>query len=111
MWRMTTVGHAIFHEYTHWDTILKDILPAGDIVGDRDQGDKIVYGSYEIQQLLKDDEDQPVYVADSYAWFATEAWWTIKCKSITDLYDPAEPGDGADPRCDNAVCQEEPPRG
>ena len=111
-WRMTTVGQTIFHEYTHWQDLSKDTLLAHEEIEDVDQsGEEVVYGVYEVQQLRLDDGSQAVLVADSYAWFATEAFWTRKCKNSGMVYQHAIPGDAKDPDCGSEQCTESEPRG
>ena len=111
-WRMTTVGQTLFHEYAHWKDFYTGVLRDNEGIEDVDQsGDEVVYGVYEVQQLRLDDGAQSVLVADSYAWFATEAFWTRKCKKSGTVYQPAIAGDAKDPDCDGQQCTETHPRG
>lgn len=82
-WRMETFGHNLLHEYTHWDKLLVDIFegPFG-IKGieDVDPENTVAgpYGCWAVRQL---DRPQSQRNADSYAWLASEVWWTQTCFS------------------------------
>ena len=107
-WRMHMLGQTILHEYTHWSTFYKDVMAPHVSIGDENAQGKSVYGPYQTQQLALASQAQPFQVADSYAWFASEAWFTQQCKTVTQHYDAAQSGDGKDPRCGNVLCEDGP---
>jgi hypothetical protein len=75
---METFGHNLLHEYTHWDKLLYDIVegPFG-IPGIEDvEAPSGAYDCWAVRQL---DRSQSQRNADSYAWLATEVWWTQTC--------------------------------
>lgn len=66
--------------YTHWDKLLVDIVEGPfDIKGIEDvEAPAGAYGFWVVRQL---DRPQSHRNADSYAWLATEVWWTRTCFS------------------------------
>jgi hypothetical protein len=80
---MSTLGSNLLHEWTHIDALVGAALDSDhrfkegtddflDETGDR------VYGCVDTQAVA--DQDGALYVADNYAWFATEAYWSKQCK-------------------------------
>lgn len=79
-WRMATLGATLLHEWTHIDALVGAALdaPHRPAEGTDDELDgKEIYGCVETQTIANDEDD--LYVADNYAWFATEAFWSKKC--------------------------------
>lgn len=67
--KMDTMGHALIHEYTHSDDLVKPVV--GKHVKDR---------SYDADKTRKLDKKKATTNAESYAWFATELFWSTLCK-------------------------------
>lgn len=63
--------------------------------------DNEIYGPVDTQTRVKDSFS--VQFPDKYAWFATEAFWSQKCKKSYAL---VEKGDDQDPRCDKETCKD-----
>lgn len=79
-WRMSTLGTTILHEWTHIGALVGDALASThrDAEGAGDELDGVsIYGCIHTQAIA--DEDDALYVADNYAWFATEAFWSKQC--------------------------------
>ncbi|KAL8914698.1 MAG: hypothetical protein Q9171_000711 [Xanthocarpia ochracea] len=108
-----TVGHLVLHEYTstashlasdaflaraltnnmdsHWDWLLKEIT-GGEIV---DEHGLLKSSGYGLENAYKNlDKGDAVLNADSYAWYATETMWSVKCKK--DYKEPSEDDDDSD---------------
>lgn len=88
---------------SHYADLVSDYLPQGTI--DR-VGVMSLYGANEVRALRKAGEPYSGHaqnVADSYAWFANEAFWTNECGR--SFGDPL-PGDDLDPACENNACSE-----
>lgn len=66
---MESLGASILHEYTHYTKLISPPL-AGSSTDDQ-------YGWYNSQAFAPYAES--LQNADSYAWFAIEAYFTIKC--------------------------------
>jgi hypothetical protein len=80
---METLGHVLLHEYTHWETLMSpvvrtpfNILAATDVKG---KDKKVAYSPFNVRKLREEDKDLARRNADSYAWLATEAYWTQHC--------------------------------
>lgn len=67
---MYLLGSILLHEYVHWDWFLDDIHH-GEII-DQVRG----YGWEDARDL---DKSKALYNADSYAWYATELFWSVPC--------------------------------
>ncbi|KAL9033427.1 MAG: hypothetical protein Q9180_005949 [Flavoplaca navasiana] len=81
-----TVGHLVLHEYTHWDWLLKEIT-GGEIVDEH--GTLLKTSGYGLENAYKNlDKEDALLNADSYAWYATETMWSVKCKK--DFKEPSE---------------------
>lgn len=78
---MYPLGSILLHEYVPWDWFLQSIHHGE--VEDQDQG----YGWEGVRKL---DKNKALYNADSYAWYATELFWSIIC----DRDQGFEDGDG-----------------
>ena len=94
-WRMVTVGLTILHEWTHIDALVGKVLdsPHRPSEGTDDElHGNTVYGCVETQAIANDQD--AIYVADNYAWFATEAFWSKKCQK---KFGRPGPGDDDDP--------------
>jgi hypothetical protein len=91
-WRMSTLGSTILHEWTHVGALVGNALASThrEPEGTDDELDGVsIYGCIHTQAIA--DEDDALYVADNYAWFATEAFWSKQCaKSFRN------PGSGDD---------------
>lgn len=72
--KMETLGHNVLHEYMHWDKLMSPVIkgPFG-VDGTED----IDYGCYELRRITKSEAQRN---ADSYAWLATETFWTLTCE-------------------------------
>jgi hypothetical protein len=60
-----------------------------------------VYGPIQAQDLVTTSPGRTETFPDSYAWFATEAFWTDECGKSFGL---ARSGDDKDPHCGNNTC-------
>ncbi|ETS79551.1 hypothetical protein PFICI_09404 [Pestalotiopsis fici W106-1] len=75
----------------------KLVVPPLDLdVTDEEDG----YGPVNTRKL---DKDKALYNADSYAWYATEAFWTKHCDND---YGEPEDDDDKDPNCNDEACQD-----
>jgi hypothetical protein len=88
---------------SHCADLVSDYLPQGtsDKIGTTE-----IYGSIKVRALRKAAEPFSGYaqmIADSYAWFATEAFWTNECSR--SFGDPVA-GDEMDPACGDSSCSE-----
>jgi hypothetical protein len=90
-WKMESLGSILVHEYTHYDLLMKDILPEGT--------DDVAYGPYLSQQLNR---EQALRNADSYSWFANELHWSTICAK--DYGKPTR-SDAEDPMCEDVACE------
>jgi hypothetical protein len=66
-------------------------------------GDPEIYGPVETQVRKKDVATETF--PDIYTWFATEAFWSNKCKKTYALADKNK-GDDEDPRCNKDMCKD-----
>jgi hypothetical protein len=69
--------------------------------GDTDQDGGVVYGPLATQDIAL--EEFAEKIADSYAWFATEAFWSAECKKT---YGRPQEDDDVDPNCGNQACKD-----
>jgi hypothetical protein len=69
--------------------------------GDEDPGGYEIYGPIHTQNIASNAFAETI--ADSYAWFAIEAFWTAECGEI---YGRPQPGDDEDPNCGNQACED-----
>jgi hypothetical protein len=93
-----TVGSVLLHEFTHWNilTLKASSLKVVDYgfglnaMGVSNDGNPPHgYGPYNamvLNQKANGVFKQPTLNADSYAWFALESYWSLKCKR--DFKDP-----------------------
>jgi hypothetical protein len=98
-WRMNTLGSTILHEWTHIVPLVGQALASThrpiDSTVDTLNGNS-VYGCVQTQAIA--DNEEAFYIADSYVWFAMEAFWSKKCGKT---FGKPGPGDGNDPKYDN----------
>jgi hypothetical protein len=73
----------------------------GQETGDTDPNGKDIYGPIETQDIASNAFAETI--ADSYAWFANEAFWTLECAQI---YGAPQPGDDEDPNCGDQACED-----
>jgi hypothetical protein len=66
---MFTKASCLVHEYTHFDQITHQAL-----------GVHVEDHAYGVEDMSKLDKAKALTNADSYAWFATELVWSVKCK-------------------------------
>lgn len=64
---------------------------------------KSIYGPVRTQKRAKDIVSETF--PDIYAWFASEAFWSKKCKKTYALADESKKDD-QDPRCDKDTCKD-----
>lgn len=101
-WKMDTLGAIILHEYTHFGNLVYPSLGQG--TGDTmPDDDSLVYGCVNVQSPFVAAFDAASMLADSYAWFATEAFWTAHCNT---QYGKSQPHDDKDPNCGDVACSE-----
>lgn len=62
-----------------------------------------IYGPIQTQAFGKD--VRAITIADSYAWFANEAFWSLECKKS---FGAPKEGDDEDPSCGAKACQDSP---
>lgn len=74
----------------------------GDQARDSDQFDVPIYGPIAAQNIAT--SSLPETVADSYTWFANEAFWSKECGK--DFGRP-QVGDDKDPNCNNDTCEDD----
>ena len=95
-WRMNTLGSAILHEWTHIVPLVGQALASThrplDSTVDELSGNT-VYGCLQTQFISRYEE--ALYIADNYAVFATEAFWSKTCKK---KFSKPGPGDDKDPQ-------------
>lgn len=86
-YRMETLGHALLHEYTHWNKLMSPVTQVPFLI--RAATDQINgYGPWKVRQLSGRVARKN---ADSYAWLATEVWFTRSCaRSHGALQEPTE---------------------
>ncbi|KAL8686037.1 MAG: hypothetical protein Q9218_007391 [Villophora microphyllina] len=98
---MTTLGSVLMHEYTHWDTLLHDVVGAE--IDDRANGPTQVFAMNQKYGKVN---------ADSYTFYSLELFWSYVCKTTftalrkgidnLDIDCPPEkpiPGGGVQPGC------------
>ena len=95
-----TLGSVMLHEYTHWPNLLRNALrlknpPVERIWDFKGPDPKNGYGPYNVLQVRE--KDDPTANADSFSWFATEAYWHQTCRPGLEQYGP---GVKDDPTCD-----------
>ena len=91
---MELFSSVILHEYMHFDALtILDEKPGKEI-------DDFVYGFFATQQFASNPD--AIVNADSYALFALEKFWTVKCGRS---FGPSDPPDDDDERCGGEVCQ------
>jgi hypothetical protein len=73
----------------------------GQGTGDEDPNGDDIYGPIETQNIASNAFAETI--ADSYAWFANEAFWTVECGRS---YGRPQPGDDQDPKCGNQACED-----
>lgn len=73
----------------------------GQETGDTDPAGNDIYGPIETQDIASNAFAETI--ADSYAWFANEAFWTVECGQS---YGTPQEGDDEDPNCDNQACED-----
>lgn len=76
--RMNTMGSTILHEYTHFTRLVVPPLTAAT----EDYENKL----HQLKVIARTGD--AVYNAESYAQFANEAFWTLKCGRWFDEADP-----------------------
>jgi hypothetical protein len=89
--------------YSHFVDLVADYLPQGavDKIGNNE-----FYGPNDVRTLRKAPAPYNGYaqmIADSYTWFANEAFWTNECSR--SFGDPVV-GDDEDPACADSSCSE-----
>ncbi|CAO2648682.1 Nn.00g079490.m01.CDS01 [Neocucurbitaria sp. VM-36] len=97
--RMNSLGMTLLHEYTHYNRMLESIFNAPIIDQEDAAGNPIGYGPVQVRTL---DKTLAKLNADSYAYFASEALWTVLCQK--DYGDPVPGQDDNDPDCNNSAC-------
>jgi hypothetical protein len=73
----------------------------GQETGDTDPTGEDIYGPIDTQNIASDEFAETI--ADSYTWFATEAFWSAECKKT---YGKPQDGDDDDPSCGNQACKD-----
>ena len=73
----------------------------GQETGDTDQKNKKIYGPIDTQSIASNEFAETI--ADSYVWFANEAFWSAECKKT---YGKPQKGDDVDPNCSDQACQD-----
>lgn len=81
--------------------LTKSIDRLGQQTGDEDPDGYEIYGPIDTQDIASNPFAETI--ADSYAWFANEAFWTVECGGI---YGRPQPGDDEDPNCGNQACED-----
>ena len=61
---------------------------------------KKIYGPVLAQKIANSASE---VIADSYTWFANEAFWTAECSR---QFGKPQEGDDKDPNCDNEACED-----
>ena len=97
-WQMATLGQILLHEYTHINDLTEDILGQSTVDG---FGDEDYYGPFLTQSIAS--KPGAVHIADSYAWFAGEAYWSHHCNK---KFGSAQKGDAEDKICGGQPCDE-----
>lgn len=75
--KMWTIGAVMLHEYTHWYKLMSPVMkPAFKNEGTKDRANgpfntRLANGFITAEKATSN--------ADSYAWFASEVWWTQAC--------------------------------
>jgi hypothetical protein len=74
---MWTIGAVMLHEYTHWYKLMSPVMrPAFKRKGTKDRA----YGPFKARlEHGFITAEKATTNADSYAWFASEVWWTQAC--------------------------------
>lgn len=67
--KMEIMGHALIHEYTHLDVLVKPVV-----------GKHVTDYFYDPAKTRKLEKEKATTNAESYAWFATELFWSNLCK-------------------------------
>ncbi|KAJ0413396.1 hypothetical protein BJY00DRAFT_306353 [Aspergillus carlsbadensis] len=82
-WRMLPLAYVLIHELTHTVEISSDVLGGEETTVDE------AYGPIDVRKLRDQHRNGmgPLQTADSYAWFVTEAYWSIQC---AHTYGPPE---------------------
>jgi hypothetical protein len=62
-----------------------------------------IYGPIRVQTCALAGSESSQTIADSYSWFANEAYWSVTCGKMFGL---AQEDDDLDPNCSNAPCSE-----
>lgn len=73
----------------------------GQQTGDEDPNGYEIYGPTNTQNIASNAFAETI--ADSYAWFANEAFWTVECGGI---YGGPQSDDDEDPNCGNQACED-----
>lgn len=66
-------------------------------------GNITIYGPIQVQNPALAGSEVSQTIADSYSWFANEAYWSMTCGKTFGL---AQVGDDQDPNCSDAPCSE-----
>ena len=94
-WRMNTLGLTILHEWTHIVPLVGQALASThrpiDSTVDELNG-KTIYGPIQTQAIA--DNQEALYIAENYVFFAAEAFWSKQCGR---KFGKPGPGDDADP--------------
>jgi hypothetical protein len=72
---MLTLGGTLLHEYTHFESLV--VPPLESEAVDVTPTFRFVYGPIAVQSIAS--EAFAPTIADSYAWFALESFWTNLC--------------------------------
>jgi hypothetical protein len=100
-WRMNTLGTFILHEWTHIKVLTGQALASTHraLEGTQDVlNGNTVYGC--VQAQANANQEDNLYVADTYTMFAQEAFWSKKCQK---RFSKPAWDDGFDPKFDYAV--------
>ena len=98
-WRMNTLGSIFVHEWTHINLLVGHALGSAHRPADGTDDQligKSVYGCIQTQQIAN--SENALYIADSYAMFANEAFWSKQCAKT---FSRPGPGDDKDPQFQN----------
>lgn len=90
-WKMETFGHMLLHENTHWNKFLSPIMK-GPFGFDGTEDVPFGSGPYNVRRLSRNNAR---INGDSYAWLATEVWWTQTCHSSHGNFEEPEKQDNA----------------
>ncbi|KAK5115808.1 hypothetical protein LTR85_009402 [Meristemomyces frigidus] len=101
-WKMLTLGGILLHEYTHFESLV--VPPLASEAVDVTPTFQFVYGPIQVQAIAS--QSFAPTIADSYAWFALESFWSATCGTTFGF---SQTGDDQDQLCGNNACSEPSP--